>query len=71
MPAAKITRLKDKITKLKEEIVRLNAINEQMIKSVDKQISPTDPDARSMATSGKDTGSSATTCRPPSTRRTI
>ena len=56
MPAAKITRLKDKITKLKEEIVRLNAINEQMIKSVDKQISLTDPDARSMATSGKDTG---------------
>ena len=49
-------RLKDKIAKLKEEIVRLNAINAEMMKSEDKQISLTDPDARSMATSGKDTG---------------
>ena len=56
VPAAKITRLKDKITKLKEEIARLNAINTQMEQSEDKQISLTDPDARSMATSGKDTG---------------
>jgi hypothetical protein len=38
------------------EIVRLNAINAEMMKSEDKQISLTDPDARSMATSGKDTG---------------
>ena len=56
VPAAKITRLKDKVVKLKEEIVRLNAINDQMIASKDNQISLTDPDARSMATSGKDTG---------------
>jgi transposase len=56
VPAVKITRLKDKITKLKEEIARLNAINTQMEQSEDKQISLTDPDARSMATSGKDTG---------------
>jgi transposase len=56
VPAVKITRLKDKIKKLKEEIARLNAINTQMEQSEDKQISLTDPDARSMATSGKDTG---------------
>jgi transposase len=56
VPAVKITRLKGKITKLKEEIARLNAINTQMEQSEDKQISLTDPDARSMATSGKDTG---------------
>jgi transposase len=56
VPEAKVTRLKDKIEKLKEEIVRLNAINAEMMKSEDKQISLTDPDARSMATSGKDTG---------------
>jgi transposase len=56
VPEAKTTRLKSKIEKLKEEIVRLNAINAEMIKSEDKQISLTDPDARSMATSGKDTG---------------
>src|ERR1700745_2515686 len=56
VPEAKGERLKDKIEKLKEEIVRLNAINAEMMKSEDKQISLTDPDARSMATSGKDTG---------------
>ena len=56
VPEAKVTRLKEKIEKLKEEIVRLNAINAEMMKSEDKQISLTDPDARSMATSGKDTG---------------
>ncbi len=44
------------MTKLKEEISRLNAINDQMVASEDKQVSLTDPDARSMATSGKDTG---------------
>ena len=56
VPEAKVVRLKDKIEKLKEEIVRLNAINAEMMKSEDRQISLTDPDARSMATSGKDTG---------------
>jgi transposase len=56
VPEAKVARLKGKIEKLKEEIVRLNAINAEMKKSEDQQISLTDPDARSMATSGKDTG---------------
>jgi transposase len=56
VPEAKVTRLKDKIAKLKEEITRLNAINNDLMGSEDKQISLTDPDARSMATSGKDTG---------------
>lgn len=56
VPEAKTTRLKSKIEKLKEEIARLNVINAEMTKSEDKQISLTDPDARSMATSGKDTG---------------
>jgi transposase len=56
VPAAKIARFKDKIVKLNEEIARLGAINSEMMTSKDKQISLTDPDARSMATSGKDTG---------------
>jgi transposase len=56
VPEAKVVRLKDKIAKLKEEVERLNAINAEMMESEDKQISLTDPDARSMATSGKDTG---------------
>jgi transposase len=56
VPETKVTRLKEKITKLKEEIERLNVINAEMLVSEDKQISLTDPDARSMATSGRDTG---------------
>src|SRR3954447_6544941 len=56
VPEAKVARLKDKIAKLKEEAARLNAIHAGMMKNNDKQISLTDPDARSMATSGKDTG---------------
>jgi len=56
VPEATVVRLKDKIVKLREEIARLDAINAEMTESEDKQISLTDPDARSMATSGKDTG---------------
>ena len=56
VPEAQVVRFKDKIEKLTEEIARLSAINAEMMKSEDKQISLTDPDARSMATSGKDTG---------------
>ena len=56
VPEARVTRLKDKLAKLKEEIERLNVINAELVKSEDKQISLTDPDARSMATSGRDTG---------------
>jgi transposase len=49
VPDAKVARLKSKIEKLKEEIVRLNAINVEMMRSEDKQISLTDPDARRLA----------------------
>jgi transposase len=56
VPEAKTLRLKEKIAKLREEIERLNALNAQMMASEDKQISLTDPDARSMATSGKGSG---------------
>src|SRR3979490_2669190 len=50
---AKITRLNEKIATLREEIQRLNGLNTQMMQTEDKQISLTDPDARSMATSGR------------------
>jgi len=56
VPEAKIARLTDKLAKLKEEIEHLNAINAELMESEDRQISLTDPDARSMATSGRDTG---------------
>jgi transposase len=56
VPEAKTTRLKEKIATLREEIERLNALNALMMASEDKQISLTDPDARSMATSGRGSG---------------
>ena len=56
VPEAKITRLNEKIATLRQEIQRLNALNSEMMQSEDKQISLTDPDARSMATSGRGSG---------------
>ncbi|MFI5224298.1 MAG: IS1182 family transposase, partial [Nitrospirales bacterium] len=52
----KVDRLRDKISILKEEMQRLKKLEVRMLKAPDKQISLTDPDARSMATSGKGTG---------------
>ena len=49
-------RLQDKITKLKKEVKRLTALEKDMLSRPDQQISLTDPDARSMATSGRGTG---------------
>src|SRR5476651_2062813 len=56
VPEAKITRLNEKIAALRHEIKRLNALNSEMMQTEDKQISLTDPDARSMATSGRGSG---------------
>ena len=56
VPEAKITRLNEKIATLRQEIQRLNGLNTQMMQTEDKQISLTDPDARSMATSGRGSG---------------
>jgi transposase len=56
VPEAKITRLNEKIAALRQEIQRLNALNAQMMQTQDRQISLTDPDARSMATSGRGSG---------------
>jgi transposase len=54
--AAKATRLKEKLAKLKEEMAKLAAYEKQMLASSDLQISLTDPDSRSMATSGRGSG---------------
>src|SRR6201987_3307407 len=54
--AAKVTRLKEKLTKLKEEMGKLAVYEKQMLASSDQQISLTDPDSRSMATSGRGSG---------------
>ena len=53
---AKVDHLKDKIAKLKEQMQRLRVIEAQMLATPDQQISLTDPDARSMATSGRGSG---------------
>jgi transposase len=54
--AARTTRLKEKIARLEQEMQRLAAIEAQMLASPDQHISLTDPDARSMATSGRGSG---------------
>ena len=48
----KIERLESKIEKLKKEMERLNDIEVQLEATSDKQISLTDPDARSMKSAG-------------------
>jgi Transposase DDE domain len=53
---SKITRLTEKLTKLKEEMGKLAVHEKQMLASPDQQISLTDPDSRSMATSGRGSG---------------
>ncbi|MBH5392338.1 transposase, partial [Bradyrhizobium diversitatis] len=54
--ATKVTRLTEKLTKLKEEMGKLAVYEKQMLASPDQQISLTDPDSRSMATSGRGSG---------------
>ncbi|TAK63418.1 IS1182 family transposase [Methylobacter sp.] len=49
---AKTERLQDKITALKEQMKALKDIEVQLNQTADKQISLTDPDARSMKTRG-------------------
>src|ERR1700729_1747031 len=52
----KTARLKEKIAKLKEEVKRLHGLKARMLAAPDQQISLTDPDSRSMATSGRGSG---------------
>lgn len=54
--AAKAKYLKEKLAKLDSEMQRLAAYEKQMLASPDEQISLTDPDSRSMATSGRGSG---------------
>ena len=54
--AAKVTRLHEKLAKVKEAMDKLAVYERQMLASPDQQISLTDPDSRSMATSGSGSG---------------
>jgi hypothetical protein len=48
--------LKEKIVAVKAQVRKLRQIERQMLQTPDQQVSLTDPDARSMATSGRGTG---------------
>jgi transposase len=50
------SRLKEKIETLKQQMRRLESLKAAMLATPDQQISLTDPDARSMATSGRGSG---------------
>ena len=52
----KTARLKEKIERLKQEMRRLEALDAERRERPDQQISLTDPDARSMATAGRGSG---------------
>ena len=52
----KVTRLTEKIAKLREEMQRLEALEARRLAASDGQVSLTDPDSRSMATSGRGSG---------------
>ena len=54
--AIKTEHLKEKLAKLESEMQRLAAMEQLMLASPDQQISLTDPDSRSMATSGRGSG---------------
>jgi len=54
--AAKTAHLREKLVKLEGEMQRLVAMEKSMLASPDQQISLTDPDSRSMATSGRGSG---------------
>ncbi|MDR0213963.1 MAG: IS1182 family transposase [Comamonas sp.] len=53
---AKTERLQEKIKKLREQMRRLDGLREQLKGLPDRQISLTDPDARSMTTQAKGSG---------------
>ena len=52
----KTNRLKEKIETLKQQMRRLEGLKAEMLATPDQQISLVDPDARSMATSGRGSG---------------
>jgi transposase len=52
----KAVRLKDKIAALREQMAGLKAMEPILATAPDRQVSLTDPDARSMATSGRGSG---------------
>lgn len=53
---ARTERIQDKLSRLRRQMNELGLVEEQLGRQPDQQLSQTDPDARSMATSGRGTG---------------
>jgi hypothetical protein len=56
VPSGRVADLKEKIAQAREHIRKLHGVERHVERSPDQQVSLTDPDARSMATSGRGTG---------------
>jgi len=56
VPAARVSQLNEKIATVKAQMAKLRDVERQLAQAPDQQVSLTDPDARSMATSGRGTG---------------
>lgn len=56
LPEGRVPHLKDKLAKLRAQMKKLDSIEKELESSPDRQISMTDPDARSMTSSGRSTG---------------
>ena len=56
VPPARVLQLKEKIVAVKAQVRNLRKLERQLSEIPDQQVSLTDPDARSMATSGRGTG---------------
>jgi 4'-phosphopantetheinyl transferase EntD len=56
LPEGRVPHLKQKLAKVREQMEALDAIEQQLKDTADHQISLTDPDARSMTSSGRGTG---------------
>src|SRR6516225_4653241 len=56
VPEERVEHLKEKIATVRKPMKKLKEIGQELEKAPDQQVSLTDPDARSMATSGRGTG---------------
>ena len=56
VPEERVEHLKEKIAAVRKQMKKLKGIGQQLAAAPDQQVSLTDPDARSMATSGRGTG---------------
>jgi transposase len=56
VPEARVEHLKDKLVGVRAQMQKLREIEQQLAAAPAEQVSLTDPDARSMATSGRGTG---------------